>query len=71
MRETADLGRDVDRIYRAFRGAAVRFGESKIKSRRMSNGRTIYYPSSWDEEPGREERERERDRRLAEIEATL
>jgi hypothetical protein len=33
MREQADHGRDIDRIYKAFHGAAVRFGERHITNR--------------------------------------
>jgi hypothetical protein len=78
MREDATHIRDVDRIYEAFHGAAVRFGESRIKSWTMSNGRKIYYPASWDDEPERrtlssdhERRSAERDRRIAEMRREL
>jgi hypothetical protein len=66
--EHAARGRDVDRIYEAFHGAAVRFGESRITCRNMSNGRKIYYPASWDK---RRTSLEERDRRLRDIERSL
>jgi hypothetical protein len=70
MREQADHGRDVDRIYRDFHGAAQRFGESKISAQTMSNGRRIFYPASWDG-PERRTRLEEREQRLREIERLL
>jgi hypothetical protein len=70
MSEHAARGRDVDRIYEAFHGAAVRFGESRITCRNMSNGRKVYYPASWDE-PEHRTRQEERDRRLRDIERSL
>jgi hypothetical protein len=66
--EHAARGRDVDRIYEAFHGAAVRFGESRITCRNMSNGRKIYYPASWDE---RRTSLEERERRLREIRSSM
>jgi hypothetical protein len=71
MKERATTSRSVDEIYEAFHGAAVRFGESKIKSRRMSNGRVIYFPASWDKEPKHRTGREERERRLAELERLL
>jgi hypothetical protein len=73
MRVDATHIRDVDRIYEAFHGAAVRFGESRIKSWTMSNGRKIYYPAEWDERAGSDWRSRaaERDTRVAEIRRAL
>ena len=78
MREEAAHGRDVHRIYREFHGAAVRFGERHITSRSMSNGRKIYYPASWDEEPERRtlrpdqaRRAAQRDARIAEMRRTV
>jgi hypothetical protein len=64
MSEHAARGRDVHRIYEAFHGAAVRFGESRITCRNMSNGRKIYYPASWDKRRTSLEK---RERRLRDI----
>ena len=63
-------GRNVNLIYEAFHGAPVRFGESRITCRGMSNGRKIYYPASWSEPESRTTLE-ERDRRLPEIQRSL
>jgi hypothetical protein len=68
MSEHATRGRDVNQIYEAFHGAAVRFGESRITCRNMSNSRKIYYPAAWDKRSTSLE---ERDRRLRDIERSL
>jgi hypothetical protein len=70
MRERTDFGRNDDRIYEAFRGAVRRFGESRIESRTMANGRKIYYPASGNG-PERRTRLEERECRLREIERSL
>jgi hypothetical protein len=70
MSEHAARGRDVNQIYEAFHGAALRFGESRITCRNMSNGRKIYYPASWDEPEHRTTLEK-RENRLGEIERLL
>jgi hypothetical protein len=80
MREDTTGAREVDRIYEAFHGAAQRFGESRIKSWTMSNGRKIYYPASWGGKepvrrrtlrPDEERRSAERDRRIAQMRREL
>jgi hypothetical protein len=68
--EHAAHGRDTNLIYEAFHGAAVRFSESRITCRGMSNGRKIYYPASWDE-PECRTRLEERERRLRDLELSL
>jgi hypothetical protein len=70
MRERATTSRSVDEVYEEARRQMRRFGVSRIASR-MSNGRQIWFPADWDDEPERRTGREERERRLAEIERSL